>query len=98
MKKTMVAIVLSVLLLAGSAQAAYTDAISINLAYGASSTVSGPQTGGAGTNFGGWMNMTGGHSANWAASANNSGWTSGSFDSNLSATGMALGSFCTGSA
>jgi hypothetical protein len=73
----------------------YSDAISINLAIGSDGTVSGKQTGGAGSSFGGWMNMTRvtANNANYAASADNSGWTSWAFDSNLTASGAGLGSF-----
>lgn len=78
----------------------YADAISINLAIGAdgTGTVSGKQPGGAGTSFGGWINMTrtgqySANNANYAASADNSGWTSWAFDSNLTASGAGLGSF-----
>jgi hypothetical protein len=82
-----------VLAIVASAQAAYDDAISINLSVGSDSTVpAGPLVGAAGFSASNWMNMTGGHPANWAASVDGSGWTSGSLSGpQLTSTGAALG-------
>lgn len=91
MKRT-VGIVAAVLALVGAitAQAAYVDAISINLANGDGS-VSGPQVGANGS-VGNWINMgvLGGNSANSRASIDGSGFNSTSFDSSLTANGVSL--------